>query len=81
MAQGEPPYPDEAQALGYLLSEDPRLELRQQLFPARQIVLAVIFGSRGEVTIPITPAAARAFAADLAALADQYEAEGGGGQN
>jgi hypothetical protein len=59
------PMPDEPAALGRLLSEDPRLELREQRFPVRAIVLAVIFGNVGETTIPIEPAAARSFAEDL----------------
>ena len=39
--------PDEPTALGMLLSEEPRVEVRLQAFPVRQVVLAVIFGSTG----------------------------------
>jgi hypothetical protein len=73
--------PDERIALGMLLSQQPRLELREQRFPVRAIVLAVIFGEVGETTIPIEFDAARGFAQDLVALADKFEAEGTGEQN
>jgi hypothetical protein len=79
--ESRPGVPDERTALGMLLSQQPRLELREQRFPVRQIVLAVIFGDAGETTIPITVDAARLFAVDLVELADKFEAEGSGEQN
>jgi hypothetical protein len=79
--ENEPTMPDEHTALGMLLSQQPRLELREQQFPVRGIVLAVIFGQVGETTIPIEPDAARGFAEDLVKLADKFEAGGTGEQN
>jgi hypothetical protein len=73
--------PDEPTALGMLLSEEPTVEARLQAFPVRRVVLAVIFGATGEVTIPLFADQARAFADTLIELADQLEAEGSGGQN
>jgi hypothetical protein len=73
--------PDERTAIGMLLSEEPKLELREQLFPVRQIVLVIVCGDAGGLTIPIEPDAARRFAADLVRLAAKFEAEGSGEQN
>jgi hypothetical protein len=73
--------PDERTALGMLLTQQPRLELRVLEFPVRTIVLAVIFGESGEVTVPITPDSARKFASNLLELVGELEAGGNGSQN
>jgi hypothetical protein len=73
--------PDGRTALGMLVSQPPRLEVREQLFPVRGPVLAVVFGDVGEATVPLEPETARLLAAELVNLADRFEAEGSGDQN
>ncbi len=42
--------PDERTALARLLTQPPRLELREQFFPTRAIVLVVLCGDAGGLT-------------------------------
>jgi hypothetical protein len=62
---------DQRVLIGRLLEREPRLELRTLIFPARRVVLAVVFDGVGEITVPMFADQARGFAATLVALADE----------
>jgi hypothetical protein len=72
---------DERVLLGRLLEQEPRLELRTLTFPARRVVLAIVFDGVGEITVPLFADQARGFAATLVALADELEQNADGSQN
>src|SRR5262249_40496936 len=45
--------PDEGAMIGRLLAEEPKLEVREQLYPVRRVVLALLFPNHGaEITVP-----------------------------
>jgi hypothetical protein len=52
---------------------DPKVQVRQQVFPERRIVLALVFEEIGECTVPMFPEQARELASTLIELADGME--------
>jgi hypothetical protein len=69
---------DAAAALKYALGDGkPRVEVRQGLFPMRAVLLAIVYGTRGEVNVPLTPDQARECAEALVECADLLDAQRG----
>jgi hypothetical protein len=50
---------------------DPKVEVRQSVFPERRIVLAITFAEIGEITVPFFPAQAAELGQALCEFAEQ----------
>jgi hypothetical protein len=61
----------EQQFLDKVADVDPKIEVRQMLFPLRRIVLGIVFDQIGEVTVPMFVEQARELGACLLELAEQ----------
>jgi hypothetical protein len=69
--------PDVTTALKYVLDEKPSVEVREGLFPIRAVLLAIVYGTRGEVNVPLTTDQARLLADTLVETADKLDAASG----